>query len=1088
MAQESKGEPGSARLSAWLVAAMLTGLFFVNQPLESVREKQSVTEAINPTPLQTLPARLWQDPLEPARRLDPTKLKGRPRVPQSVEELLRSATLLPAATARPAPGVTQAQIRVLAVAVQGGPYSEDREHRMRMRYALVSAALESGFAPHDSEHIGFLQPDPTLSRYIPFEFFKRRPQPGKTTTPVSGPAANKSPAPASEHVLVLWLDSSTLRQAPLASIRRLLRPIDAPSATIRQTFIGPPDSDTLEAMVEEAYQEALPANKSRAPGRSPSWPFSVVSTAATVPDASMLSRFTALHPDWRDLWKGAPSPPAISDLSTYFQHVAGLHFTRTIGDDRQLTDRLVRELNLRGWLPFCGEGICHDQNMIAVVHESDTVYGREILAGFRASLKDPCPSFNAGSGLPRPESCQANATRTPFTLTYLRGLDGEIATLSDQGEARKGEESKSGTEAAKKPSSRPAGADEQAGGARQLDYLRRQMEVITRIVEAETLKHGTGGRRLQAIGVFGSDTADKILVLQALRQAFPATTLFTTDLDARLLASGRHPWMRNLLVASPFGLEANRDLHVEAPPFRDAYQTSMFVATRLVLGSCLDSGADKHAGPARLPRELLEQPRMYEIGQHGPVMLKESPAQALPAGSIMPHCLLHHDQAGVALKSLHQEDPPTTHGKRLVHSLTIALALALVAAIAMPKCQSTVAGLCTAGGVALLLGFVHCAFQQIAQGADEEPFSWTNGISIWPSEFILFVAALLAAALLYKATVDLAANAHKASEDFFPGSTFQRGRSRHPCWLLRCFGFWPDADPGSPAAAPASANGAEQEPLLDQAQDGSNVKPDVVWGDYLQLVCGGASLMRAAIGAAGLLALFYLLFVADGEPRIMIPARGRLSMQVHLAIMMLSLVTLAVLVCYVLDQTMQCVTFARYLARSRSVWPDRTTREFVGASDARSMQQFADYIDLRLVAERSAVIGNTIYYPFLVLLLILLARNFLFDRWAWPPALAGLLIAMFSFLVFGMLWLRITAEHTRRRALRKLQTAKLLALAGGLGAGDADLIEEVIERTRAISDGAFRPLAEEPFLRALLIPLGGVGGIELTEFLLFKFV
>ncbi len=87
---------------------------------------------------------------------------------------------------------------------------------------------------------------------------------------------------------------------------------------------------------------------------------------------------------------------------------------------------------------------------------------------------------------------------------------------------------------------------------------------------------------MKAIGVLGSDFYDKHLVLQALRQRIPDAVYFTTDLDARALHPEHLQWTRNLLVATHFALSLRKDEKVdiqgEAPPFRGAYQTSVFFA------------------------------------------------------------------------------------------------------------------------------------------------------------------------------------------------------------------------------------------------------------------------------------------------------------------------------------------------------------------------------------------------------------------------------------------------------------------------------------------------------------------------------
>ena len=83
--------------------------------------------------------------------------------------------------------------------------------------------------------------------------------------------------------------------------------------------------------------------------------------------------------------------------------------------------------------------------------------------------------------------------------------------------------------------------------------------------------------------MLGSDVYDKLLLLQSLRIHFPNVIFFTTDLDARLFHSKELNWSRNLIVASSFGLQLEKDIQGDIPPFRDSYQTATFLASPIAL-------------------------------------------------------------------------------------------------------------------------------------------------------------------------------------------------------------------------------------------------------------------------------------------------------------------------------------------------------------------------------------------------------------------------------------------------------------------------------------------------------------------------
>src|SRR5262249_18327199 len=88
----------------------------------------------------------------------------------------------------------------------------------------------------------------------------------------------------------------------------------------------------------------------------------------------------------------------------------------------------------------------------------------------------------------------------------------------------------------------------------QFDYIRRlakriKLEASDKASDMNTLEEKQGSAlwtilrpvlftprkpAISAIGVLGTDPYDELLILQALRQEFPDTIFFSTDLDARL--------------------------------------------------------------------------------------------------------------------------------------------------------------------------------------------------------------------------------------------------------------------------------------------------------------------------------------------------------------------------------------------------------------------------------------------------------------------------------------------------------------------------------------------------------------------------
>jgi len=130
-------------------------------------------------------------------------------------------------------------------------------------------------------------------------------------------------------------------------------------------------------------------------------------------------------------------------------------------------------------------------------------------------------------------------------------------------------------------------------GDSQLDYIPR---LSWKLNQFDWQFRPRGGHALKAIGVLGSDVYDKLLLLQELRRRFRPRFYLPPDLDATIAGLKPMEVTRNMIVASSFGLELQRDLQGEVPPFRDCYQTAQFLASRVALGD-VDAGILQYVKP-----------------------------------------------------------------------------------------------------------------------------------------------------------------------------------------------------------------------------------------------------------------------------------------------------------------------------------------------------------------------------------------------------------------------------------------------------------------------------------------------------------
>lgn len=276
------------------------------------------------------------------------------------------------------------------------------------------------------------------------------------------------------------------------------------------------------------------------------------------------------------------SPRATQTL-TPSQHSSQI--IRTIGEDEWLAKSLVWELHERGINKKCGT------DEIVLISEFDSTYAHSLKEDLKKHLKKNCTNDNS-----------ENVTKI-HEFHFLRGLDGQLAG--------KDLEKNYPLDRSIIPSINSfqnyleKAFFESAEGMDQYDYLIRMAQKIKEIDTKSNIK---------AIGIIGNDIYDKLLILKALNGYFDNKIYFTTDLDARFLHSKEKKWTRNLVVASNFDLELHSSLQNTSPPFRDGYQTSVYLTILLALQSDVE-------WIGKLDKWL--NPKIFEIGHTKAVPIPE---------------------------------------------------------------------------------------------------------------------------------------------------------------------------------------------------------------------------------------------------------------------------------------------------------------------------------------------------------------------------------------------------------------------------------------------------------------------------------
>lgn len=1107
--KDSSGPPGGNLTSILAVVMLVVGAVWVTHaPLEGSRPPSPETLYRHPGSFQEVDARMWEDPfdaVERYRKRDLAEQRGAEerRQRQSLVEAVKCLSARSKEECNTALKDTvssdgyqrhaehlaeESYLRkellakpnstLLVVTVTGAPYGMTSEWRRKQRYAILSGLHLAGFEPSDPEHIGFVEFDDAnrdktrpLPSILPYEVFYRR-RAGQT-----------------ENLMVAWFNEDVLwTDDPLAQLHKLFERIaygekaEQKREGLAIKVLGPGSSGILRQMVRELREDYLFRAKGTEQGRQLADMFRAsqaefYASSPTASDSSLVEVKTEAST--------STCPKAdieqVQRLQQEGQLVEaeflcrGILFRRITVTDEKLANALADELQLRGaWrtvsrtLGFGAVDASEERVRDAVrrsphvvlVSEWDTHYGREFPSIMRDALLTDVPDPKVRKTLCSTERQAGGAewaTACPIHyFTYMVGLDGQVP--------RAGEVRETAPPPDKSDKQRERASDvERSVGAAQLDYLRRLSEKIAAL-DARLRDQGSG---IGAIGVLGSDPYDKLLVMQALHPSLPDAIFFTTDLDALYL----HPTevkraTKNLVVASAFGLALDDRWQRSILPFRDSYQTGALLSTLVALGV---QGTDR----GELARSL-NAPRLYEVGSSALVNLSPDAKCTDAAG-----CATVHPQRDVL-------EFKARSVASFVFGCVVLLVLfafgfrqvqhALVALGPLARARPLVS-LLAVGTLMLVVGF---SLREVRE-ATGEPWAIANGVSMWPTQILRLVALVLTWLMLVKGWRDLIASNESLAREFMLGADDSRAA--------------PSPTPSVRKAVSRRLRmlrAAARERFRPWEKDDAVYRLDSrsvsdIWNAYIQPVGFGERLWLLVLPIALYMAFTVILFLGFGWPAQ--PYRGRYILFLDSTMLALCAVSFFVLLFFVIEETRRTCAFVRRLTRP-SKWPPEALEKFgqrPGLADSASMHPdliayLEDWVEVDLIGRRTEVVTQLIYYPFIIITLLILARSSTFDNWTTPPQLIVVFGLSILIALSTAIALRLAAEKARGAALDNL-TAKLLRAEQIGEERIAAEIRILIDRVRDTKQGAFRPFSQQPWLKAVLIPLGSLSAVPILEFL-----
>ena len=952
---------------------------------------------------------------------------------------------------------------ILLVSTSDGALPSNRESRMRRRYAALSALDVMGYRLKESRSVRAFR---FMGHLLAYELA----QPSDLTTILEDEFVDApSRCESNQGAMLVWLeDSFFYRDGPfsaqtdnfnakprdegavyrlealLTHLEKVVRPQVEDSRSkidLRVSMVGPQSSGTLIA---------LQKNIDRVLGDK----LEIYSNMATMPKALLTSGFERLSKRSR----------------------------RVIADDFDVSKSLVRELSLRGisWDKLRSRG------RILLISEWDTYYGRALPMAFAANYMDSaalkllaqgCANKLVAKSLSKeilsdgdklnilkecPNSWPGHLTR----VSYLAGLDGQGFLDSGSSSSfvladpvRRDQGSLASAVGLEKPE-----------GSAQYDYLRRlaqqlslsslsgqyqcrevlascvefskckdnceQLEAACRADELQCIRDSTESE-VVAIGVLGSDIYDKLLLLRALRSYFPQAVFFTTDLNALYWHPYEIPWTRNLLVGAGHGLsladqytlDETRSLSYQRlaalPPFRDSYQTSTLYGVMLALG--WQRTGDWH--------RRVEQTKVWEIGRSGayPLQMVASVGESAKATI--------EDATPLEISRI-RGIQGRTWLIPVIASFVLILAVLVFSRYFRSEGNtqriSVVEVLALLGalwGPTMLLAVP--SWLTIVLGQDlmwnQEPIVLAEGISVWGSMALRLCGSFICIYFLLRSLRLLRNNQLRIDKEFCFSSSYSPRvpssvsylwhkhiiRGRKPMyWLPRVFGL------------------------------------TVVY-----------------------FAVFFTLFSVLGTRSWII--RGDETRKLWLIILVFQVVSFVFLLLFTVDRVLVNDQFFRALTRLRDsqsdtskIWPSELWANL--RTPDIHQNAMAEWLTLRLVAQRTQTLSRLLVGPFVVLALIILSRSIVIDRFTLNIPLILVLSnhVLYAFLATWLL--KQSAERMRRSAQEALLRLEIEIDSNEPGGSAGDFIRRLRERAGALESGAFAPIWRQPVLQAIAAPLGSV--------------
>lgn len=243
----------------------------------------------------------------------------------------------------------------------------------------------------------------------------------------------------------------------------------------------------------------------------------------------------------------------------------------------------------------------------------------------------------------------------------------------------------------------------------------------------------------------------------------------------------------------------------------------------------------------------------------------------------------------------------------------------------------------------------------------------------------------------------------------------------------------------------------------------------------------------ATLVAVTLTLLFLLMDYFKSFGTLNFPYRGEFTHSVHETLLFVQFLILWGLVFWVGFKAKACKKFIDQILgikdteNNYNLW----SRKVLGRTEKEtgvSQKYLSQYVHFQIVVRVTERISHLIYLPLGMILAILIGRSRIFDQFGIPLSLIIVFAIAVVYLLLMVYQLRQSAEKLRGVFLAYYESAEVLVRSSAQKSDEVQL-DRLLSLIRNERKGIYATFAHQPALAALLLPFGGMSGVQIIEFL-----